>query len=186
MTCKTGHTIYQACQILSYCLLLLVGQGHFLAPLNRMKTNSKLLVIRTRPSRALHSCFDGLAKVGHEVERQRLTDDDHGILHKTSTMINANKVDRQALQKACVLTIQYVEQYGLFFQQLLYIQSAQELKYIILQGMLFPSEQVSSTVHPIAYHCTSVRLVVREVRFHLYFHRPIRLRRCRCQILTAS
>ena len=55
------------------------GSRHFLAPLNRMKTNPKLLVIRTRPNRALHSCFDGLAKVGHEVERQRLTDDDPGF-----------------------------------------------------------------------------------------------------------
>ena len=78
-----------------------------------MKTNSKLLVIRTRPSRALHSCFYGLAKVGHEVERQRLTDDDDGILNNFSTILNADKLDRQALQKAFVPIVQYVEQYGL-------------------------------------------------------------------------
>ena len=104
-----------------------------------MKTNSKLLVIRTRPSRALHSCFYCLAEVGHEVERQRLTDDDHGILNNCLTILNADKLDRQALQKALVPIIQYMKQYGIWFEQSLYIQSAQELKHIMLQGLLFRS-----------------------------------------------
>lgn len=70
-----------------------------------MKTHLKLLVIRTRPSRALHSCFYGLAKFGHEVERQRLTDDDHGILSNFSGILNADKLDRQSPQKAYIFPL---------------------------------------------------------------------------------